>query len=103
MAVWRDVGRIETASVRYRAPQTFFRRAVAEGELEAIPMARPGDSEDASDCRVAGRLGRLGPPVVGEVNPLTKSQDRVRQSESPLGGAGREVDYGPLGRRHATV
>jgi Site-specific recombinase XerD len=50
-----------TASVRYRALQTFFKWLVAEGELEASPMAR------------------MRPPHVPETSPDVVTDDEVRR------------------------
>ncbi len=50
-----------TASVRYRALQTFFRWAVAEGELEASPMAT------------------MRPPQVPETPPNVYTDDEIRR------------------------
>jgi site-specific recombinase XerD len=50
-----------TASVRYRALQTFFRWAVTEGELEASPMAT------------------MRPPHVPETPPNVYTDDEIRR------------------------
>ncbi len=50
-----------TASVRYRALQTFFRWAVAEGELEASPMAT------------------MRPPHVPETPPNVYTDDEIHR------------------------
>ena len=50
-----------TASVRYRALQTFFRWAVAEGELETSPMAT------------------MRPPHVPETPPNVYTDDEIRR------------------------
>jgi site-specific recombinase XerD len=59
-----------TASVRYRALQSFFRWAVAEGELEANPMAT------------------MRPPHVPETPPAVYSDDELHRLLAACEGRG---------------